>query len=134
MATRLRNRRALRDQQTALEDSQPAVDTTDSDTSEETPPKTKKPRTRKVAADKPAKVKAPAKPRVRKKSVKAPPRMFAHWVVCDNAMKRVAVFEYRDRSDADAKLIEMQERKPGGYFLVLTKDAYVPTDVPVAAE
>ena len=57
-----------------------------------------------AAAPKAAKPKPAAKPRVRRKAVKVPPRLFARWAVCDNGMKRVAVFEYRDRTAADAKL------------------------------
>src|SRR5947209_9677099 len=75
-----------------------------------------------AAAPKAAKPKPAAKPRVRRKAVKVPPRLFARWAVCDNGMKRVAVFEYRDRTAADAKLAEMLERKAGGYFLQMVKD------------
>jgi hypothetical protein len=76
--------------------------------------------------------KAAVKPKVRKKVVKAPPRMFARWAVCDNGMKHVAVFEYRDRSAADAKLSEMLERKAGAYFMVLVKGPRADVDLPVA--
>ena len=96
--------------------------------------KTKKSRTRKTTTTntpKPAKVKGVAKPRARKKTAKVPPRLFARWAVCDNGMKRVAVFEYKDRVGADAKLAEMQERKPGGFFLLLVKD---PCDPPISAD
>jgi hypothetical protein len=56
--------------------------------------------------------------------------MFARWAICDNGLKRVAVFEYKDRPGADAKLAEMQERKPGAYYLQLVKDPYDPPPVP----
>src|SRR5262249_17386189 len=69
---------------------------------------------------------APAKPRARKRAAKEPPRMFARWAVCDNGMKRVAVFEYKDRAGADAKLAEVRERKSGTFFLLLGKDPYDP--------
>ncbi|HJZ57949.1 MAG TPA: hypothetical protein VKE74_23530 [Gemmataceae bacterium] len=52
--------------------------------------------------------------------------MFARWAVCDNGMKRVAVFEYKDRAGADAKLAEVRERKSGTFFLLLVKDPYDP--------
>src|SRR5206468_575393 len=103
MAGRVLSRRALRDQHDASED----IDA-EADDADETPAAkpAKKPRAKKAAA-KPGAAKAPAKPRARKKAVKVPPRMFARWAVCDNGMKRVAVFEYRDRAAADAKLAEL---------------------------
>ena len=52
--------------------------------------------------------------------------MFARWAVWDNGMKRVAVFEYRDRAGADARLAQMQERKSGTFCLQLVKDPYDP--------
>jgi len=54
--------------------------------------------------------------------------MFARWAVCDNGMKRVAMFDYKDRAGADAKLIEMKERKPGTFFIVMVKEAYTPPE------
>ena len=123
MATRVLNRRAMRetsDHAGRVEQTSPAEG------------KIKKPRARKPAAEKPAKT--PPGPRARKRAVKVPPRMFAHWAVCDNGMKRVAVFEYRDRAGADAKLTEMRERKPGTYCLLLVKDPYdPPTQAPEPA-
>jgi hypothetical protein len=65
---------------------------------------------------------AAVKPKPRKKAVKVPPRMFARWAVCDGGLKRVAVFEYRDRPAAAAKLADMLERKVGGYCLLLVKE------------
>ena len=117
MATRTLNRRAMREQHDQADASPPD-------------PQVKKTRTRKPTAVKPPKEKAPPKPRGRKPRVKVLPRMFARWAVCDNGMKRVAVFEYKDRAGADAKLAEMQERKPGGFFLQLVKDPYDPPVVP----
>lgn len=128
LATRTLNRRAMREQHDQSERSQgdEAVP------AEAAPaePAVKKTRTRKTAGPKPAKVKAPPKPRVRKQRVKVPPRMFARWAICDNGLKRVAVFEYKDRAGADAKLAEMQERKPGAFFLQMVKDPYDPPVVP----
>jgi cell division protein FtsN len=123
----------MRDQHDQAEEIEQSeeTETTDetADESDETPKtKTKKTRTRKAATAKPAKEKAPAKPRARKKAVKVPPRVFARWAVCDNGMKRIALFEYKDRAIADAKLIEMKERKPGTFFIVLVKEAYVPPE------
>ena len=122
MAKRVASRRALRDQNDAAE---PADDETEDDEAEPEV-KVKKTRTRKATTAKPAKAKTAAKPRVRKKATKVPARMFARWAVCDNGMKRIAIFEYKDRAGADAKLADMQERKSGTFFLQLIKEAYVP--------
>jgi hypothetical protein len=58
--------------------------------------------------------------------------MVARWAVCDNGAKRIAVFDYRDRVAADAKLAEVRERKPGTYYLALVKDPYDPPAEPAA--
>lgn len=130
MAGRVLSRRTLRDEYDQAEKTEPEAD----DDAAESPPPARKPRARKAAAVKPPK--APAKPRVRKKTVKAAPRMVARWAVCDGAMKRVAVFEYRDRVGADARLAECRERKTGTYFVLLVKDPYDPPPVvlPVPSE
>jgi hypothetical protein len=130
MATRTLNRRALRDRNAAAEPDEPERDGDEpEDGADEDDPK---PRARKKAsgarAKAPAGAKAPAKPRARKKD-KVPQRMVARWAVCDNGAKRLAVFEYKDRAGADAKLAEVRERKPGTYFLVLVKDPYDPPTV-----
>jgi hypothetical protein len=129
MAGRVVSRRAMREQHDESE--RAAGETDESDESPEAP--AKKPRAKKAAAAKPAGPKPPAKPRARKRAAKEPPRMFARWAVCDNGMKRVAVFEYKDRSGADAKLAEMLERKSGGFFLQLVKDPYEPPAAAVPA-
>ena len=123
MAGRVLSRRAMRDQNDESE--RIAHKTDEANNSLESEPKAKRPRARKKAAE-PAGAKPPAKPRARKKSAKEPPRMFARWAVCDGGMKRVAVFDYKDRAGANAKLAQMQERKSGSYFLQLVKDAYEP--------
>jgi hypothetical protein len=124
MAGRTLSRRALRDEYDQAEAAE--ADAPDADDAEEAP-KAKKPRAKKAAAAKaPRAPKAPAKPRVRKKTTKAAPRMFAKWAVCDGGLKRVAVFDYRDRAGADARLAEYRERKTGTYFLQLVKDPYEP--------
>ena len=123
MAGRVLSRRALRDQHDQSEENDRETD--EGDESPEAEPRAKKPRARKAAA-KPAGPKPPAKPRVRKKAAKVPPRMVARWAVCDGGLKRVAVFEYKDRAGADAKLAQMQERKTGTFVLQLVKDPYEP--------
>ena len=125
MAGRTLNRRALRDENYQAE---AAEAETPADDDDDAPPPAKKARVRKAKAVKDPK--APAKPRVRKRTVKAAPRMVARWAVCDGGLKRVAVFEYRDRAGADARLVEYRERKTGSYCLQLVKDPY---DPPAAA-
>lgn len=128
MAGRTLSRRTLRDEYDQAEAAGADAPEADDDDGADAPVK-KKARVRKPAAAKAPK--APAKPRVRKKSVKTPPRMFAKWAVCDGGLKRVAVFEYRDRAGADARLAEFRERKTGTYFLQLVKDPYDPPPVAV---
>jgi hypothetical protein len=108
------SRHVLREQNDRAEKIEQTDDTADSFANDDEPPisKTKKPRAREAAVAKPAQDKAPAKPRARKKSVLALPRMFAYGALCDNAMKPLALFDDKDRQGADAKLIEMKERKP----------------------
>ncbi len=130
MATRVRSRRAMREQNDHAEQNEQADTPDEVDADDSDAPVVKKPRVRKAVAAKPAGEKATAKPRARKKTVKAAPRMVARWAVCDGGLKRLAVFEYRDRAGADAKLAEMKERKAGTYVLQLVKDPY---DPPVAA-
>ncbi len=126
MAGRVLSRRTLRDENDRAEEAEAAAPAADDDADEA--PKAKKPRARKAAGAKAPK--APAKPRVRKKTVKAAARTVARWAVCDGTLKRVALFEYRDRAGADARLAEYRERKTGSYVLQLVKDPYEP---PVAA-
>ena len=126
MATRILSRRAMREQHDQAEQTDQSMAGSDEPT---TKPQVKKTRTRKTAAAKPAKEKSPPKPRVRQKKVKVPPRMFARWAICDNGLKRVALFEYKDRAGADAKLAQMEERKPGAFFLQLVKEPYDPPTV-----
>lgn|GEM_PF-1209422 len=127
LATRTLNRRTLRAPNDVTEPLNTDTDDEVSDDGEDIPaPKPKKTRIRKE----PAGDMKPAKARVRKKSVKVPPVMFARWAVFDNGAKRVAVFEYCDRAGADAKLAEVRAKKPGTYYLALVKD---PPATPVAS-
>jgi len=124
MAARTLSRRALREQHDQAEIiEQKTTETAESEAQETKPKKT---RVRKVAVKKPATEKAPPKPRARKKAVKVQPRMFARWAVCDGGFKRIAVFEYKQRADADAKLVKLREEKKGPFFLQLVKDPYDP--------
>jgi hypothetical protein len=61
-----------------------------------------------------AKVRKPRKP-------KTPPRMRAMWCVYDGGMKEVALFDYNQRTAAEAKLTAMLDKKKGTYFLQIVK-------------
>ena len=105
MASRIMNRRALRDQvdqaalaEKAVPDGAVAVVTL------------KKKR------------KAPATPRVKKpRAKKLPPRMCARWCVFDGAMKQVAIFDYNQRAAADEKLADLLAKKKG-HFMQIVKE------------
>jgi hypothetical protein len=124
MATRTLSRRALREEHDQAEKIEQKNG--ESSDSAKTDAKVKKPRVRKASASKQTAPKPPPKPRTRKKAAKVPPRMFARWAVCDGGFKRVAVFDYKDRTNADAKLIQLREEKKGPFFLQLVKDPYDP--------
>jgi hypothetical protein len=73
----------------------------------------------------PAKKKAKAKPKAPRKTrkPKAPPRMRARWGVFDSSMKQVAVFDYKDRPAAEAKVADLlATRKTGTFFLQMVKE------------
>jgi len=72
--------------------------------------------------------KAPRKPRPKK--VKEPERLRASWGVFDNAMKRVAVFNYNQRAEADRKVADLNTKKPGQFFLQLVKEPMVAPAAP----
>jgi hypothetical protein len=132
MASRTLSRRALRDQHDQAEKIEEETD--EAGESESPEPKVKKARVRKTAVKKPAGEKAPPKPRARKKAAKLPPRQVARWAVYDGAYKRIAVFDYKERAEADAKLIQLREDKKGPFFIQMVKDPYDPPVVePVPA-
>jgi hypothetical protein len=65
--------------------------------------------------------KAPAKPR-KPRAKKEPPRMCARWCIFNNSMKAVAVFDYNQRTAADAKLAALLDQKTGLHFLQMVKE------------
>ena len=80
--------------------------------------------------------KAKAKPKaVRKpRKPKAAHRLRARWGVFDSSMKQVAVFDYKDRAAADAKVSELlASRKTGTFFLQLVKEPMPEDGAPAAA-
>jgi hypothetical protein len=134
MATRTLSRRALREQHDKAELNEQKKTESKEPPTPEMEIKVKKTRVRKSSATKSATEKVAAKPKTRKKAVKVPPRMYARWAVCDGGLKRVALFEYKDRAGADSKLIQLREDKKGPFFIQLVKDLYDPPSVePVPA-
>ena len=122
MAARTLSRRVLREQHDQAEQMDQELD--DTDDSPTVAEKVKKPRGRKKSVLPAGEGKAPLKPKARKKAVKVPPRMVARWAVCDGGLKRLAVFDYKDRSGADAKLVQLQEERKGTFVLQLVKDPF----------
>ena len=130
MAGRILNRRELRRQSDAAESAslsevedeteaaeqdeeeaeggEAAADGSEEEGDDEAPPAN--------ARAKPRAVRKPRKP-------KAAPRMRARWGVFDASMKQVAVFDYKDRPAADAKVAELlASRKTGTFFLQVVKE------------
>jgi len=104
MASRILNRRELRDPTTTAESAGAAT------RSDRTPPKT---RSRKAATA----------PKVRKvRAKKAPRRMRALWGVFDGGMKQVAIFDYNQRAAAEEKLADLLTKKKGVHFLQIVKE------------
>lgn len=111
MATRILNRRELREQADQAE--QAEATTVETPDGSPLTTKTKKPR----------KAKTPGVPKVRKpRAKKAPPRMCARWGIFDLGMKQMAVFDYNQRAQADEKLADLLVKKKGGYFLQVVKE------------
>jgi hypothetical protein len=121
MAGRILNRRELRKQSDQAEQQPEGATPAVAEVAEAPPEK------------KPARRKAPAAPRVRKpRAKKAPPRMRARWGVFDGGMKQVAVFDYNQRTAAEAKVAELHGRNKGIHFLQIVKDE-MPEPEPAAA-
>lgn len=131
MAGRVLNRRELRRQSDAAEsaDLHEVADEADADEeNEDEEEHAESPDGEDDAEAPPAKAKAKAKakaaPKARKpRKPKAAPRMRARWGVFDASMKQVAVFDYKDRAAADAKVLDLlTTKKTGTFFLQLVKE------------
>jgi hypothetical protein len=111
MASRIVNRRQLREPATLAETAEAAAPAA------RTPPK--------------ARAKTAAAPKARKvRPKKVPPRMRARWGVFDGGLKQVAIFDYNQRAAADEKLADLQTKKKGIHFLQIVKE---PMPEPVSA-
>jgi hypothetical protein len=121
MAGRVLNRRELRKQSDQAEQ-QPEATASGVVAIAAAPPEKKK-----------ARAKAPAAPKAKRvRAKKAPPRMRARWGVFDGGMKQVAVFDYNQRTAAEAKLADLHSRNKGTHFLQIVKDEMPETEPTVA--
>ncbi len=126
MAGRVLNRRELRRQSDAAEsaDLHEVADDADAEEDEDEDGHAASPGGEDDAEAPPAKAKAKAAPRARKpRKPKVAPRMRARWGVFDASMKQVAVFDYKDRAAADARVLDLlATKKTGTFFLQLVKE------------
>ena len=67
------------------------------------------------------KKKAPAKRKVRTKVAKEV-RLKAFWGVFNQSLRRVGLFEYSQRTDADTKAAELSESQKSPHFVQLVKE------------
>lgn len=75
-----------------------------------------------VAETKPAKVAKPKAPRKSRAKTSEPPRAKLYWGVFNQNLKRVAVFDYEKKKDAEKHVKELS--KPGSeHFLQRIKEA-----------
>jgi len=112
MARRVLNRKQLRDE---ADQAARAAPGSAPEAESASPPKAKK-----------SPARAAKKPRARKE----PARLRARWGVFDNSMKRVAIFDYNQRAAADQKLVDLNARKGGLYFLQIVKEPIDNPDLP----
>jgi hypothetical protein len=108
MVTRILNRRKLRKPAEAVQQPEtPAVNVT----AEVVTPRKK------------ARAKTAGSPVRKPRAKKPPPRVRARWGVFDGAMKQVAIFDYNQRPEADAKLADLLTKRKGSYFLQIIKES-----------
>jgi len=69
----------------------------------------------------PGKKKAPAKRKSRAKSAKEV-RLKAFWGVFNQSLRRIALFEYSQRPQADKKAAELSESQKSPHFVQLVKE------------
>jgi hypothetical protein len=74
-----------------------------------------------AAEGKVVKKKAPVKRKSRAKAAKEV-RLKAFWGVFDQSLRRVSLFEYSQRPEADKKASEMSESKKTPHFVQLVKE------------
>ncbi len=143
MAGRILNRRELRRQSDAAESADRAEYEENADGAEEDAEEAEEEdgaggRSEKSGDEgaRPAKVKAKPKAaaKARKpRKVKAAPRMCARWGVFDASMKQLAVFDYKDKPLAEAKVSDLAAKKNGTFFLQLVKEPMPEEPPPTSA-
>jgi hypothetical protein len=69
----------------------------------------------------PAKKKAPVKRKSRAKAAKEV-RLKAFWGVFNQSLRRIALFEYSQRTQADKKAAELNESQKSPHFVQLVKE------------
>jgi hypothetical protein len=145
VAGRILNRRELRRQSDAAESASPEGAEDETEAAEEDEEEAEE---REEAAEgseegdeeaptKKAKAKPKAKPKaVRKpRKPKAAHRLRARWGVFDSSMKQVAVFDYKDRVAADAKVADLlATRKTGTFFVQMVKEPMPEDAAPAPAD
>jgi len=109
MARKILNRRELREEAEAAEEleQEDVEEGSEGEDDEEASPKAKK---------------APAKRKSRAKAAKEV-RLKAFWGVFNQSMKRVAIFEYSQRKQADKKATELSNSAKTPHFVQIVKEA-----------
>jgi len=119
MARKVVNRKELRAQNDAAEAREKTKKPAKEKAAKDKAPKEK---VAKAKKEKPAKEPGKAKKPSRKKTAKEA-RMKACWGVFNQAMKRLALFEYSDRKAADKKAAELMQSSRASHFVQLVKEA-----------
>ena len=70
--------------------------------------------------------KAPKKKRATRKKVVAEVRLKAFWGVFNQSLKRVALYEYSQRRQADKRAVELTEKSSSPHFVQLVKEEIEP--------
>ena len=70
--------------------------------------------------------KAPKKKRATRKKVVAEVRLKAFWGVFNQSLKRVALYEYNQRRQADKRAVELTEKNSAPHFVQLVKEVIEP--------
>jgi hypothetical protein len=139
MAGRILNRRELRRQSDAAESAnldevadESGVDEEDEEKAEEVERAAESSEEEGDEEAPPAKAKPKPAPKPRKpRKPKVLPRMRARWGVYDGSMKQLAIFDYKDRALANAKVAELAAKKNGTFFLQLVKEPMAEEAPPV---
>ena len=80
----------------------------------------------KSAATKKKVAKKPAKKRASRAKVAKEVRLKAFWGIFNQSMKRVAIFEYSQRKQADKKVKELNAKGKAPHFVQLVKEVIEP--------